>query len=267
MLAFERQEQLGRALGLLVGHAGHRLVEQQQLGVLHQQHADLEPLLLAVAQAARRCAAPRAQVDQRRAPRRCGRAARRSGATTATARTRRSAASASSRFSNTLSSSYTVGFWNLRPMPICAISGSVRRSRSMVEPKNTLPASGRVLPVMHVHHRRLAGAVGADDAAQLAHVDRERQRVQRLEAVEADGDVFQVQRHAVREVGHAHLAAGGRTTRCARRTRGALGSGAARMRLHARCAPSSISSGVMRAPPCACAAARRCRWAGTASPR
>jgi len=33
-------------------------------------------------------------------------------------------------------------------MPICAISGSVSRSRSIVEPKNALPASGRVLPVM-----------------------------------------------------------------------------------------------------------------------
>ena len=64
------------------------------------------------------------------------------------ARARRSAVSASSRFSNTLSSSYTVGFWNLRPMPICAISGSARRSRSIVEPKKALPASGRVLPVM-----------------------------------------------------------------------------------------------------------------------
>ena len=31
-------------------HAGNRLVEHQQLGVLDQQHADLQPLLLAVAQ-------------------------------------------------------------------------------------------------------------------------------------------------------------------------------------------------------------------------
>ena len=45
----------------------------------------------------------------------------------------------------------------------------------------------------HVHHRRLAGAVGADDAAQLAGVDRERQVVERLEAVEADRDVVEVE--------------------------------------------------------------------------
>jgi hypothetical protein len=31
-------------------HAGDRLVEHQQIGILDQQHADLEPLLLAVAE-------------------------------------------------------------------------------------------------------------------------------------------------------------------------------------------------------------------------
>ena len=35
-------------------HAGDRLVEHQQLRVLDQQHADLEPLLLAVAEQSRR---------------------------------------------------------------------------------------------------------------------------------------------------------------------------------------------------------------------
>jgi len=55
--------------------------------------------------------------------------------------------SASSRFSKTLSYSNTVGFWNLRPMPKLAISGSLWRSRSMVLPKYTVPWSGRVFPV------------------------------------------------------------------------------------------------------------------------
>ena len=45
----------------------------------------------------------------------------------------------------------------------------------------------------HVHHRRLAGAVGPDDAAQLAGVDDQRQVVQRLEAVEADRDRLEVE--------------------------------------------------------------------------
>ena len=36
----------------------------------------------------------------------------------------------------------------MRPMPIEAMSFSRKRSKSMVEPKKALPASGRVLPVM-----------------------------------------------------------------------------------------------------------------------
>ncbi len=62
--------------------------------------------------------------------------------------TDRSPASASSRFSNTLWFSNTVGFWNLRPMPACAISGSLCASRSMVWPNHAEPWSGRVLPVI-----------------------------------------------------------------------------------------------------------------------
>ena len=56
--------------------------------------------------------------------------------------------SANSKFSNTLKCSNTVGFWNLRPMPNCAISGSLWRSKSIVLPKKTWPESGLVLPVM-----------------------------------------------------------------------------------------------------------------------
>ena len=57
-------------------------------------------------------------------------------------------ARASSRFSKTVSASNTVGFWNFRPIPACAISGSVSRSRSTFRPNHADPSSGRVLPVM-----------------------------------------------------------------------------------------------------------------------
>src|SRR5207302_295536 len=52
----------------------------------------------------------------------------------------------------------------------------------------------------HVHHRRLAGAIRADDAAQFARVDGERKVVQGLEAVEADADALEVEDDAVGEV-------------------------------------------------------------------
>src|SRR5262249_28312058 len=51
-----------------------------------------------------------------------------------------------------------------------------------------------------VHHRRLPGAVGADDAAKLARVDRERKVVKRLEAVEADRDAVEVENAAMSRV-------------------------------------------------------------------
>ena len=66
--------------------------------------------------------------------------------TTLTRAARLSVFIACSRFSNTVCCSKMVGFWNLRPMPTWAISGSLRRVRSMVWPKKALPESGRVLP-------------------------------------------------------------------------------------------------------------------------
>src|SRR5262245_22088651 len=48
-----RLQQATRLFRLLVGHARHRLVHEQELGVLNEHHSYLEPLLLAVTQATR----------------------------------------------------------------------------------------------------------------------------------------------------------------------------------------------------------------------
>ncbi len=53
---------------------------------------------------------------------------------------------------------------------------------------------GACLAGDHVHHRRLAGAVGADDGAHLAGLDHQRQLVQRPEAVEGNGDAVEVEK-------------------------------------------------------------------------
>ena len=55
-------------LALLGAHAGDRLVEEHHLGVLHEQHADLQPLLLAVREHAGRAVAQRASGRWSRAP-------------------------------------------------------------------------------------------------------------------------------------------------------------------------------------------------------
>jgi len=56
-----------------------------------------------------------------------------------------------------------------------------------------LAAIGPGLAGDDVHHRRLAGAVRADNGAKLARFDDEGQRIQRLEAVEGDGDAIKIE--------------------------------------------------------------------------
>ncbi len=94
-----------------------------------------------------------------------------------------------------------------------------------------------------VHHRRLAGAVGADDRAHLARLQHERQAAQRLVAVEGDADAVEIEQRA--------------------RQLGIVG--------FAHCTPSSLR----RSPTPAARPASRWRarrrgpsgpWAGTASP-
>ena len=135
-------------VGLVVAHARHRLVEEQQPRLLHEQHPDLEPLLLAVREQPGDAVGGVREPDLPQHRRRSGRARPIESFANSVPRTRLSAFIASSRFSNTVWCSKIVGFWNLRPMPACAISGSERRVRSIVWPKNAVPASGRVLPVM-----------------------------------------------------------------------------------------------------------------------
>ena len=53
MLPGQREEQFRGSLRLLRRHARDGLVDKQQFWLLHEQHADLEPLLLAVLQRAR----------------------------------------------------------------------------------------------------------------------------------------------------------------------------------------------------------------------
>ena len=186
--AVDLLEQLGGLLGLGVGHAGDRLVDQQQLRVLREQHADLEPLLLAVRQAAGEAVAHARRGGWCRASRRCGCARSAVVAPEQSARARvRSPFSASSRLSSTVWLSNTVGFWNLRPMPSSAICGLVELGAGRCcAVEQHVAGVGPGLAGDDVHHRGLAGAVGADDGAHLAGLDRERQIVERAEAVERD---------------------------------------------------------------------------------
>ena len=50
VLAGEAHEQLAGFASLLVGHAGGGFIDEQKLRVLREEHSDLEPLLLTVAE-------------------------------------------------------------------------------------------------------------------------------------------------------------------------------------------------------------------------
>src|SRR5258706_4549336 len=83
------------------------------------------------------------------------------------------------------------GVGDLRFRKPCKVDGLAEEHRASV---------GTRLARDHVHHGGLARAVRADYAAQLADVDRQRKLGKRLETVEADRDVLQVEHHAVRDV-------------------------------------------------------------------
>ena len=86
--------------------------------------------------------------------------------------------------SSTVWFSNTVGFWNLRPMPSVGDVGLVELGQIVPALEIDLAGVRPRLAGDDVHHRRLAGAVGADDRAHLAGRQHQRQAAQRAVAVE-----------------------------------------------------------------------------------
>ena len=110
VLAGQRQQQLGGALDFLRRHAGHRLIDQQQSRVLHEQHADLEPLLLAMREDARARIALVLQPDRDQHLIDARNAATVAIGLNSVCQTDLFPAAASARFCRTLCCSKTVGF-------------------------------------------------------------------------------------------------------------------------------------------------------------
>ena len=205
VFARQRGEQLPGALHLLVGHAGDRFVHQQQLGILHQQHADFEPLLLAVGERAGVSAAMRLQANDLQhvinAIKLCPSQACPEGRPDALV----------AGHGEFQVFKHAVEFKYRRFLEFAA-DARLRNLRFVeMEQVDVLaeidaPPVGSGLAGDDVHHRRLARPVGADNAAQFTGIDIEVQLVDRFEAVEADRDILQVENGAVAEV---HLEPGG----------------------------------------------------------
>lgn len=166
--AGQGSEQRHGVLDLLMRHPRDRLVEEQEPRGLHEQHPDLEPLLLAVGERpGAPLAGPRQAViastssmhSRASLPRRA----------TKVGHTALLAWSASHRFSNTVWCSNTVGRWNLRPIPTVPISGSERLEIDVVaKTGRTVLRPG--LAGDDVHERGLARPVRPDQTPQLVVV-------------------------------------------------------------------------------------------------
>ena len=160
-----QQDRRLRRLG--VGHAGDRLVHQQEFRVLRQQHADLEPLLLPVGQIG---SGPKTMIRQ---PRRHEDFVDPLALFTCRAREhgRKSLARKLQREQNVVL--YGMAFEDGRLLELSADPEIrnlrlVKFSEIVTAVEIDVAFVGPRLAGNDVHHRRLAGAVRSDDRAHLA---------------------------------------------------------------------------------------------------
>ena len=199
VLALQRKQQLCGAVHLLVCHTCDRLVDQQQMRILHQQHADLEPLLLAVRECAGLALGLLLESDDAQdlvdavallaaEPRE---------------QCREDAFVAGHRELEVLEHTVRLEDRRLLELATDAERGDLGlgESQQIDGPPEIGAARIRAgLAGDDVHHGRLAGPVRADHAAQLAGVDVKIQVIDRLKAIEADADVFQIEDHALADI-------------------------------------------------------------------
>ena len=174
MLRWMRCSNTREFVDLAVIEAARRLVEQQQLRARHQRARQLDALLRGEGQrAGRRYRRPRAG--------RAGPAARPAApaAACSSRRTtgRRSAlamkperpvwCAPTSMLSRTLMLRNSATFWNVRPMPRPAMRWRGMPGQRLVPSNSDIARAGAVEATDAVEQRGLAGAVGADQAADL----------------------------------------------------------------------------------------------------
>ena len=199
MLSLQRQEQLRGALGLFVAHARGGLVEQQHLRLLHQQHADFQPLLLPVRQKPRGIAHALFEIDllehfvdaiffRRIAP------------------VKQRIPHAFRAFDRQLEIFvHAVIFEHRRFLKLAADAEARdlvlgRWVRSMVWPRNTVPVSGRVLPVMTSIMVVLPAPLGPMTQRSSPTSMENDKIVEGAKAVEADRHALEVKNRLVRDI-------------------------------------------------------------------
>ena len=189
-------------LDLIVVQAGRRLVEQQQLGAGGQRARQLDTL------ADRERQRPGQRVNGTRSMNSISSSARavmrRSSSRPCGSRMALSKKLVPLRLwqpTLTLSStdmrSNSATFWKVRPMPMCGMSWRGRFEDRLALEQH-VAAVRRVEAAQAVEEGRLAGAVGADQAGDLAGKDIEGYAIERHDAAEANRDVADAQQAAQR---------------------------------------------------------------------
>src|SRR5215218_10236765 len=202
--------------GLRVGHAGDRLVDEKKGRDLRQEHADLEPLLLAMAEVRGELVAAVLELHDRE-----------NLIEPVLLRARQAVHEICEHAALALEGEQHVvrdGVELEHRRLLELAPDAERRDRSLVERGEVVRALEHDVALIRsglagddVHHRRLAGAVRADDRPHLAGVHDEREIVQGPEAVEGDGDAVDVEQglggaaiHDGYSAGWAAAAAGSR---------------------------------------------------------
>ena len=176
-------DQFGGALHFVVGHAGGRLVEQDQIGLAAPAPWRSRPIGAGRARAGRR-AGPRSRSS-------CSRASVSSTISRACASDLR-ARGAEKTFSRTDRPLNTFGTWVLMPTPSRAISCGLGAG-DVLAAEQDRARGRRQLAGQHLEEGALAGAVRADQAAQLDLAQGEVDVADGVHAAEAHGDAVRLE--------------------------------------------------------------------------
>src|SRR3954447_12938588 len=181
-------EQFGGLDALADAHARHGFVEHQQVRVLDQQHADLEPLLLAVAEFGSRGVEAVLEEDH------LGDFLDTILHDLVALEGERAEYGAAAWIGDleVLEHREILEYrWRLEFAANAGLHDLILPELGQLLAAKLDRAGGRFgLAADQVEHRGLAGAIGTDDDADLVLLDIEREVVHRLEAVEGDGERF-----------------------------------------------------------------------------
>src|SRR6266513_3926934 len=206
-LLVDVEDEAAHVLLLLDVHAGHRLVEQEELGLGGERAAELDALLEPVGQAAGRRLADRLDLQEVDDPL-DGRAVLEllaAGRTPVEGLQQEAPLHPEKAPRHeVVEHAHALEQGHVLEGAGDAEAGDVRwlEARAVPTVEDDPSLVGVIEAADHVEQRRLPGAVGTDDGADLAAIDREAHPTQRDERAEADADALHLEERARGAPGH-----------------------------------------------------------------